>query len=257
MEPLPTDPAALPAAPRRYRASTRVRVIRGLFFGVMAVPSLGMLWGGRCESRFLHRLMTEGQVATARVTKLDSWSGRSVDYYVHASYEHAGRSYETRDRVERDRWVATNIGDPIAVTYLPSDPGSYRLDLVDQTRIDREATVTRVGALGFSLAFLLPLLIVEWVNRGSRRLLRDGQALPGTIVAIQPSSPRGIVGRPVDYVFRNLDGEEIYGRSFFQRKLTADMVPGAPLIVMYDPARRKSELLCCLDQVASLVPGRV
>lgn len=243
----------LPPTPRRIRASRRVRIIRGLLLVPMVVLPLLLEWAGRSDARDLQKLLDEGEVVATQVTGLHSRNGRSTDYYLDTAFILDERRYEVCDRVSRDRFTTTSVGDPVDVTFLPERPERARLDRVDEATIQRSLLGCRVGGGVLGFVFLFVLALVEWVNRKARRLLRTGDAVMARVVTTHPMFGDGPCGAHVNYRFRTADGTEVSGKSFLSPRLPDDVAAGVAMVALYDRERpSRNILLRAAEQVARI-----
>ena len=153
---------------RDLRVATQaLRLI--LLLGLVAVSGFG-LWMGGSDFRDLRALQTEGRTTDAQITTIQTVGG--TDAVRHVGYAFrigptvaTGQLDLTRAEVKRLR-----MGAPMVVTYLPSQPQTYRLGRVDSGRVLRRGAILALFVLRGFAWFGLPFLYLE---NERRRLMRE------------------------------------------------------------------------------------
>ncbi len=84
---------------------------------------------------------------------------------------------------------------------------------------------------------ILMRLVIESRLRRQARLLRDGVAVTGTIVAVAPKEDWRLDAVKITYRFSLLDGEERTHALRFPSAFAAQYAPGQTLTILYNPAR--------------------
>lgn len=248
----PTTSAAGPLEPppRRARLHRRFAVLRWTLVLATVVPSVLIHGAGRAEVGALEHLARSGATVTGHVVGKRVASGRSATHYLTATFEVGGQRFTARDQVPGPRYHATDLGAPVAITYLPTDPATNRLDRVDDERIARTGAAFTWGAVASALAFGCTLLLFERYAQRLLRLARDGRAATATIVAPQRR------GRGVHFTFRDANGAERSGRSTFRGRIPPQCAPGAAAMVLFAPERpERSALLASILQVVAIDGG--
>ena len=121
-----------PDGPRYERAP------RGWVTLLILLAAIGgtaaFFFGEARERRFFDALESTGRPATGRVTKLTEYRRRTTRTIAHYDYTVGGRRYEGNKEVSRTRFAGLHVGDPVAVTFLPSDPARSIILPVRQAR---------------------------------------------------------------------------------------------------------------------------
>lgn len=236
----------LPPPPRSTRLRTHLRVLRWLVLFAAVLPPSCVLGLGGYENARLAELARDGRTIDGTIAAKRVRRARSTDYVLEGTFELGGRSYRASQTVSRQRYEETAVGTPVVITYLPSDPTYAVLDRVDAARIEGQRGSTFAAAAALFLAFACVVGYFELYLRRALRLLREGRAALGTV---EP-------GRVLCYRFTDADGLEHRGRSRFRQAPPPELVPGAPAVVLYDPARaERSALLASLTQIAEITAG--
>ena len=148
-----------------------------LLLGVAAVSGFGLALGGS-DFQELRALQAEGRTTEAQITTIQTVrvasDVRDVGYAFRAgSAVVTGRLNLTRSEIKNLR-----MGTPLMVTYLPSQPKTYRLGPVDSGRVIRRGAMLALFVLRGCAWFGLPFLYLETQRR---RLQRDRRAVvPGS-----------------------------------------------------------------------------
>jgi hypothetical protein len=241
-----TSDAALqvtPPPPRSVRLRLHLRALRWLLVFAAVLPPSCLLGLGSYENARLAELARDGRSIGGTIAAKRVRQTRSSEYMLEGAFEHEGQSYLVSQTVSRQRYEETPVGAAVEITFLPSDPSTAVLDRVDAARLERQRGSTSAAAATLFLAFACVVATFEVYLRRALRLLREGRAALGTI---EP-------GRILCYRFADADGLEHRGRSRFRQAPPPELVPGAPAVVLYDPARpERSALLASLTQIAEL-----
>jgi hypothetical protein len=172
------------------------------------------------------RLTAEGRETEATVARLSSGAGLNAVTY---DYAIDGRSYEANALIASERWQSLQVGSPLAIRYLPSDPTqAYPEADPPNSRNDLPTfLLVLCFALGFPLFFAALCLSVLWRKRC---LLAGGHAVHGVVTycrAIQHSGGRYVLY----YSFPLPEGGMCQGRGHSR----AQLAEGSIVTVLYDP----------------------
>jgi hypothetical protein len=172
---------------------------------------------------------TEGTTTAGEVIRLWRGSGDSKPLLVAYRFHANDGIHEGESRIGKQAWQVLQVGSPIDVLYLPSDPRQHRL-----------AGPDRGGMPGWVPFVVPPLLamggvfIFSAINR-QRRLLANGRPAPAIVTRVRKHhSSHGGSHRAVYYAFPLLSGSMSTGKSDWGTK-KADA--GAVLCIVYDPDR--------------------
>jgi hypothetical protein len=118
---------------------------------------------------------SEGQVIQADIVRLYSVIGRGTGDYAEYAYKVDGRRYTDEFMIPHQDWMKMEVGDPILIRYLPSQPESTRYYSYEKD-IDPEEEY-RQGWI-FAGVFLILPMVVEGalaVARESTRKRRNAK----------------------------------------------------------------------------------
>ncbi len=195
-----------------------------IFGGIWLVAGIGVLIGGiamwQHEERFAAAAVTtEGKLLTRDIRTAhrsnSSGSSTSTEYWVSYRFHTPdGITREGDGKVDVHLWEQLQEQGPVAIQYLPDDPGTNRV----AGEPDRIGPAIMAGLGGFfSLAggaiFLFSL--GKRLSRG--RLLRDGMSAEATVTAVEETSfsinrvPQWVVRyRYNDHRGRTYEGKSSY-----------------------------------------------
>ena len=142
-----------------------------LLLGLIAVSGFG-LWRGGSDFREVRALQTEGRTTEAQIITIQTVGATGATRHIGYAFRVGttvvtGQMDLTRDEVKRLR-----MGTPLVVTYLPSQPQTYRLDRVDGTRVARRGGMVALLVLRGFAWFGLPFLFLETRRRRLQRVNR-------------------------------------------------------------------------------------
>jgi Protein of unknown function (DUF3592) len=188
----------------------------------------------------VHRLAAEGQGTQATVTKLFTGLGYVVNY----DYSVAGRSYSRGAFITQQHWQALQVGDPLPIRYLPSDPAQAYPE-ADPPNFQNHWSTTLplagmilIFMLGFAAIFASPIF-------PQRRLLAGGRPARGVVTECKSGSQGRSSGYFVYYEFPLAQGGQQQGKQFAGQPAT----PGSAVTVLYDPDRPRRNALYPLSMV--------
>lgn len=188
-EPPTAAPAPEPSTGRRRRRDTRPAPLWVPL--ALALMGLGVIPFGVAAVRSELRFGDEGVTAQGQVTNVrrerstDEDDSDGYDYYVDYRFvdssqgEHRGTS-----SISMDDYRSLKPGDPVTVTYLPSDPGEFRLG-VPSPQLLIPALVLGLGGLLASVGFLT--FVVELRKR--RRSGDTPAPANRVVVEVTPAPP--------------------------------------------------------------------
>jgi hypothetical protein len=219
----------------------------GIFYCVMALACFlcGMVLTAQlcipelrrqAENDSLTRSLTaEGSETEATVTRLWSALGRdrvSYDYTVD------GRSYHSGSYIASQHWQQLQVGSPLAIRYLPSDPTKTCPNADPPNSGNNWSIVLPMAciALGFMSLFAFSHLSAVWPQF---RLLARGKPVRGVVTRCNEGSRRRMSGYFWYYDFPLADGGQCQGKDF-SRQPAAE---GTLVTVLYDPNKpRRNDL---------------
>ncbi len=141
-----------------------------LLLGLIAVSGYGAL-AGWSDFREIRALQTEGQTTDAQITTIQTVG--LANKTGHISYSYRVGSVVTMGQMDiaRSEYKRLRMGAPLTVTYLPSEPHTYRLGSVDGGRVARRGTMLFLLVLRGVACFGIPFLYLEI----HRRRLQQGK----------------------------------------------------------------------------------
>ena len=134
-------------------------------FAVLLVFTALAILAHRGKAGHLDALQSAGRTVTGRVTDVTSQRSNlrnptSRSHFVHYEYTVDGRRLTSSDQVSQARASGYRRGDPIAVTYLPSDPKRTSTSLAEARA--RSSGFGTQGVLTIGLAWLLTAGVIGW-----------------------------------------------------------------------------------------------
>jgi hypothetical protein len=187
----------------------------------------GSLWfvqEHRRQASEIRRMFEEGRETEGVVTRLWQSHGKGPRYHVLYRYSANGVEYDARPTdVEEQHWTSLQVGGPIAVRYLPSDPGNNILSADPPRTLPLWFPIIMFPVFCGTSAFLI-LVILR-----ARRYLAYGQPAPACVTRVS--------GRPgaettVGYEFPLGEGRTGHGRYSVQSHPPPE---GSVVCVLYDP----------------------
>ena len=151
---------------------------------ILAIITAGMIWR---ESRFADEgQRADGVVLGRSIRQADASEDRGTEYHVRYRFTTTdGLVVDGSDGVAFDRWETLVEEGPITVEYLPGDPGQNRAAAGDDAIVLSAMVGIGLLVLGVGLG------ICTWQLRRLRlthRLLRDGVAIEGTVIRVEPAN---------------------------------------------------------------------
>jgi hypothetical protein len=241
------EPELIGPTPRRAGLTRNARFVRAVLPSLIALAVCGISLWGVSNIQGLRNLQTQGVAVQGRITShAKDVGGRASQSLLAYSYTVGGRTYRDRESVTGAAYQTTRDGDPVALTYLPSDPadnivGSVTDSMIDQAR-DLWAVLTGLVA-GF-------LIILTWNHertiRYHLRLMRDGDVVPA-VVAEKQVKVQVLDGRrpiPSYVVTCNFwaDLRPISRQFPVPQSLYDAVSPGMALTVLCNPLRAEDSL---------------
>ena len=188
----------------------------------------------------VRRLAAEGQETQATVTKLFTGLGYVVNY----DYTVDGRSYSRGAFITQQHWQALQVGDPLPIRYLPSDPAKAYPD-GDPPNFQKHWD-TSLPLAGMILFFMGCFAAIFASRVGpQRRLLARGRPAHGIVTDCKEGSQGRSSGYFVSYEFPLTEGGQQQGKQFAGQPAT----PGSTVTVLYDPDRPRRNALYPLSMV--------
>ena len=228
--------------PRPARFTARSQMARVACALVTAGVFILISWLGLRDIHDLRALRAQGRTMGALITDKTIRHGKHDTYYL--NYQFYVNRTQVIDKAAFDyrTWDAAVIGGSVKVTYLPSDPRTYRVGVVTDARIDKQAQAWFLAALA-ALCFVgLFAGAVEWTLQEQLALMRDGVAVAGSVMGretVHSTDPRYKNAMPACYVFYTLPigpAGRIY-KAQTTWSLMYDLDISKPLAVLCDPQR--------------------
>ncbi len=179
-------------------------------------------------------LAADGRETQATVTRLATTLGHVVNY----QFTINGQTYSKGAFISQEHWQALQVGSPVAILYLPSDPSKSfpKSDSpISQTHwlvILPAAGLILFIFFGFAYAQLSTVL-------PERRLLTRGRSAPGVVTRCNPGSRGRRSGYFVHYEFPLADGAKGQGRDFSSQPIAQN----STVTVLFDPDRPRRSTL--------------
>lgn len=176
----------------------------------------------------VRRLATEGRETQATVTRLFTGLGYVVNY----QYSVDGRSYNRGAFIAEEHWQSLQVGSPLAIHYLPADPGQAYPDGDPPSSQNHWVIVLSLAGMsllfmfGFAAMFISPVL-------PQLRLLVRGLPARGIVTRCKEGNRGRHSGYFLYYDFQMPDGSQHQGREFSGSQI----VQGSAVTVLYDPRR--------------------
>ena len=176
----------------------------------------------------VQRMLVEGREAEGVVTRLVETHGRGPHFHVHYQYSVHGQVFDDSTHVREEHWRDLRVGTPIAVRYLPSDPGRNFPSGEPPHILPLWFPVLWVP-LSSGVAALLLLGVLR-----ARRYLAYGRPAPA-LVTRAVKRPAGRSGTEVafDYEFPLMQGGACHGSD----TTSSEPLPseGSVICVLYEP----------------------
>ncbi|HEY3781627.1 MAG TPA: hypothetical protein VGL56_11115 [Fimbriimonadaceae bacterium] len=188
-------------APRKVQSTSSLRftyyAIGGLSFVLLLLLAI---FGGK-DLLQLNALLKDGKVTQGTITFKHTAYNKTTNYYL--SYAYNG-SFQGQQEVDLSTYVKADVGDPITITYLATNPAIHREGSVSGERVtgqtlDYGAVLLAILAVPFG--FLVPTR-KEFILQ--KRILLGGIQTEGQIFE-DKISPKGSFHR-VRYRFTDNHG---------------------------------------------------
>ena len=186
------------------------------------------------EAARVQRIRSQGRETEATATRVWMSSGRHTDYLVEYRFWAAGSVYGGRAGIQREHWLPLQVGSPIGVRYLPSDPAQSYPSADPPRPAAAWPLVLFFGAIIVAGGFVL-----FWMVLRERKLLVEGHAGPGFIEGWEgPGLSRhgAKPGYVAIYEFRLPNGTKVHGRYYSGKD---QPVSGDVICVLYLPKNPK------------------
>jgi hypothetical protein len=186
------------------------------------------------------RLASEGRESEATITRLFKGLGSVVSF----EYAVDGRRYESNAFIAPEHWRVLQVGSPLAIRYLPSDPEQAYPD--DDPPDSQNHWSTALPMAGLILAFM-SVLAITFLSKvlPERRLLAQGDVAEGVLSGCKAGSRGRSSGYFLNYSYSLPEGGTCEGKAFRGKPITA----GSPVIVLYDRNRSGRSALYPLETV--------
>ncbi len=185
-------------------------------------------------------LADEGQETEATVTRLFTGMGHVVNY----QYTVGGRSFSRGAFMTAEHWQSLQIGSPLTIRYLPSDPHqSYP----ESDSPDSQTHWSMVLPLaGMALFFMFSFAYVQLsAVLPKRRLLTRGRPARGIVTRCKDGNRGRRSGYFLYYEFQLPDGGQGQGKKFSGQPLAE----GSTVTVLYNPDRPRRNTLYPMETV--------
>ena len=179
-------------------------------------------------------LAAQGQETEATVTRLATTLGHLVIY----QYTVNGRSYSKGAFINAEHWQALQVGSPVAIRYLASDPAKSYPESDSPNSQTHWLLVLPVA--GMALFFMFSFAAIQLAAvLPQRRLLARGRSARGVVTRCNPGSQGRRSGYFLHYDFPLPDGRQGQGRKFSGQP----MAESSAVTVLYDPDRPRRNTL--------------
>jgi hypothetical protein len=187
------------------------------------------------------RLTAEGRETKATVTRLWSALGRNRVSY---DYTVDGRGFHSGSYIASQHWQQLQLGSPLAIRYLPSDPTKTCPDADPPNSGNNWSIVLPMAclSLGFMSIFAFLYLSAVWPQFC---LLAHGKPARGIVTRCKEGGQRRMSGYFWYYDFPLADGGQCQGKDF-SRQPAAE---GTIVTVLNDPNKPRRNALYPMDTV--------
>jgi hypothetical protein len=172
-----------------------------------------------------HSLATDGHETEATVTRLSTTLGHLVGY----SYTVDGHNYSRGAFITVEHWQSLQVGSPLAIRYLPSDPQKSYPESDSPDSQTHWLAVLPIAGMALFFMFSFAYLQLSPVQRG-RRLLARGRPAQGVVTQCKAGSQGRSSGYFLYYDFRLPEGGQAQGKKFSGSQLAE----GSAVTVLYD-----------------------
>jgi len=225
----------------------------GIYYCVIALACIisgGVLTARVCipelhrqaENDSLTRRLTAVGIETkATVTRLWSALGRDRVNY---DYTVDGRGYHSGSYIASQHWQQLQVGSPLAIRYLPSDPTKTCPEADPPNSGNNWSIVLPMACLplGFMSIFVVIFSSCVWPEF---RLLARGKPARGVVTRCKEGNRRRMNGYFWYYDFPLADGGQCQGRGFSRQQVAE----GTIVTILYDPNKPRRNALYPMDTV--------
>lgn len=186
------------------------------------------------------RLASEGRESEATITRLFKGMGSVVSF----EYAVDGRRYESNAFIAAEHWRVLQVGSPLAIRYLPSDPDKAYPD--DDPPDSQNHWSTALPMAGMIVAFMSAFALI-FLSKvlPERRLLAQGDVAQGVLTGCKAGSQGRSSGYFLNYSYSLPEGGTCEGKAFRGKPITA----GSAVTVLYDRNRSGRSALYPLETV--------
>lgn len=192
------------------------------------------------------QLNAEGRETEGTVTEMFSAMGPVIFF----KYTVDGRNYGGGAPIASNHWRSLQIGSPLTVRYLPSDPSkSAPADDLPNSQNNWDIVLPLCGMMWFFMLSFAAINLSALFPK--HRLLRRGRPARGIVTCCKEGSKYGNSGFFVDYDFPLPDGSLGHGKAF--RRYEEE--EGSAVTVLYDIHRPQRSILYPLSQTVWEIVG--
>jgi hypothetical protein len=185
-------------------------------------------------------LAAEGQETDATVTRLFTGMGHVVNY----EYTVDGHSYSKGAFITGEHWQSLQVGSPLPIRYLPSDPKESYPESDSPNSQTHWSVVLPLA--GMALFFMFSFASVQLsAVLPKRRLLARGHPARGVVTRCKEGNRGRSSGYFLYYEFPLPDGGQDQGKKFSGQPLAE----GSTVTVLYDPDRPRRNTLYPMETV--------
>lgn len=234
--------------PRQVRLAARGILLSVVCTAVAIGGLIGAIWLAR-ENRRQEaeaRLMAQqAQETQGEVTRLWETGGKSDEHRVAYRFTIDDREFPGSQSIQSRYWRSLQVGSPIPVRYLPSDPTHNY-----PSQSPPEPTPAWLAILVGGYCIAAAGVLVFKVER-ERHLLADGRPAPAVVTRLRTRRTRYGPRNIIRYEFPLFDGGTGKGRCNVRRRSIPE---GSVICVLYDPdnPRRSAAYPMCLVRLAEL-----
>lgn len=191
----PDEPIdSLPPTPRHVRLKPRIVVVFATSFVFLLGLCELLAVFARSEVKKMDQLARDGITATGKVTEHNEHRGASsTDHQIRFVFSVDGVAIKGFQAIASEIAEKYRVGDPLPITYLPSDPKVHRAFAVDEAAAREKARHVRIFE-GVSMAILALIFGgVGSVYRKRSRLARHGRLFAVLITHVgDPKGKKGV-----------------------------------------------------------------
>jgi hypothetical protein len=252
--PYPLAPQELPEPPRAVEFRLTSRVFRGIALAAFFIVPNVILCFGLVTVQPLLDLEASGQATQALLTSrytTPGSKGRTL-YWVRYCYNVDGKPYPLEVPVSEEEYARRNEGDPLAVTYLPSDPGLYCLGKPGD-HLQQEVRLILIWTIGTALALAGGFLYQHISMTREMYLACNGVAVLGQVTGKDKTRIKNGFRYWVHYAFEPHGWALRNGTKELSWDVWQYLCPRLGVTVLYLPENPdRFQLLCGFDHVRFL-----